>query len=172
MLSFRPTAIGEIVRLAAREPFLIQTLCTHLFGIAVEGEHPSLDFDEVSQAAERMTHESNGHFRDLFWRDIETDQQRLIYLAILEAYDNQSIPGLAGIQSELFAMQVTYDEETLESDLEHLVELEIVERGKSKSQLRSTSDAHYGSSVPLFERWVRQNVDEVDLLVRAAEQLS
>ncbi|MDC0979049.1 ATP-binding protein [Gammaproteobacteria bacterium] len=165
MLGFGPRAVDEIVRVTAREPFLIQTLCTHLFGIAVAEERSSLDIDEVNRAAERMTEESNGHFRDLFWLDLKSDQQRLIYLSILKSHDHQPILGLAGIQSELFAMHVTYDEETLESDLEHLVELELVKCEKLESGTK------YLSSVPLFERWVRQNIDEADLSERAAEQM-
>jgi type I restriction enzyme M protein len=167
LLDYQPKATEEIVRLAGHQPFLIQTLCSRVFSTAVEDENVSVGLNQVTRAANRMA-QDNEHFRNLFDREIKTDQQRLILMLILSNLDGDSRTlNRHDIESMLFADHVPYDEEKLDDDIEFLIELEIIEDiGQDGEGLPS-----YKPSVPFFGIWVDQNRDQEEISQRVRDEV-
>jgi hypothetical protein len=163
-LNYQTRAVEEIVRLCGSQPFLIQTLCSRIFSGAMETQNPNVDNTRVDAAAERMATD-NEHFRNLFYREISSDLQRIIFMLILKRSEADGARLNRGdLETALYESRVPYIEEKLDDEIDHLVGLEIIREQESPTG----EMAGYEPLVPLFGIWINQNVD-YDELVRALE---
>lgn len=161
-LRYLPQACERLVDLCARQPFLIQSLCTRVFERARTGER-TITVEAVNEAAKEMV-TNNEHFRTL-WDYAQTHRRRLI-LALCEASsDGPDAITLEFLLAKMELANVYIEHEShLGDDLEYLRELELIELDKS---YRGGS---YRISVPLLGMWIRQSIDLNDVTTRAREE--
>ena len=162
-LRYLPQACERLVELCACHPFLIQSLCSRVFERALKGDDRAITRDVVEQAATEMVRD-NEHFRTL-WDQAGTERRRLLLALcdrLAEGPDAVSL-GLLGVKLDEIKVPIRGAKE-LADDIAELRELELLEFDDSYR------GGTYRLCVPLMAKWLQQNVDFDDLVVRASEE--
>jgi type I restriction enzyme M protein len=162
-LLYLPEARDRIVELCARQPFLVQSLCNHVFENAVRTSDRTITPSHIEKAIEEMAGD-NEHFQTL-WGYAGKERRRVI-LALCE----QLAEGDDPVNLEL--LEVKFEElgipiprrVGLGADLEFLRELELIELDSSDRQ------GAYTLAIPLMAEWIRRNVDFADLQRKAVKE--
>lgn len=151
-LLFSPAAVDRICEMAARQPYLIQSLCHQVFTLSVERGDQAVTPEMVEEAAQRFA-ESSIYFRDVFRTYIRSARQR--YLAFLiELSTKGPDPVTFGLLfAKLEDAGLPYKRPALTRDLEALRELEVV------AFEETTFGVSYRINVPLFSLWLHENED-------------
>jgi type I restriction enzyme M protein len=161
-LVFTDTARDRIVELCARQPFLIQLLCNHIFEAAAESSQRAVSEAAVADAASAMAMDCE-QFETL-WRDFIGSERRKYILGRCVAL--QSLPDpitLRLLEVKLEEARIVVPrKQDLGDDLAHLRELELL--------TMDDQGAAYRIAIPLMVDWIRKNHDLEDLRRRAAEE--
>ena len=162
-LAYLPQARDRLVKLCARHPFLIQSLCNRVFEQAAATGASTVTVDAVQQAATEMVRD-NEHFRTLW--DYTGSARRGLLLALCDRLqDGPDAVNLDLFEVELRKLGVPLRRvRELADDVMELRELELLDF--DDSYRRGT----YRLAVPLMAHWLRMNVDFDDLVVRAREE--
>ena len=163
ILSYSSEAVNYTVDLTARQPFLLQCLCSRIFDIAERKNIRSITADVVTQAAEALV-PNNEHFA-FSWDYVGSDRRRLILAILNEAYG--AIPsrsGLGDIQEMLGKYGIEIDDESLIQDMEILRELELVRL------VKETGGGRYEIAGPLLGMWITNQQDIKALISRASSE--
>ncbi len=150
-LSFVDEARDYIVELCAGQPFLIQTLCNHIFESAAETGQRTITVGMVNDNAVIMAGD-NEHFTTLWQHHVGSERRKYI-LCLFEKLSNtpDSITlSLLDIKLEEAGV-IMQKKQQLGDDLEHLRELDLVKMDDNGSE--------YHLAIPLMEIWIRQNID-------------
>ena len=159
-LRMQSSATDRIVALCARRPFLIQSLCQHVFELCAERDLRVVSADLVDEAAERQVRD-NEHFRHL-WDESGSARKRFILFLLDELQDGPDRVTFSLLEDRLEEHGLRRHH--LGRDLEDLIELELVARDES------WLETQYRLEVPLFARWIRANEDATIHLSRAREE--
>ena len=162
-LAYLPQARDRLVKLCARHPFLIQSLCNRVFEQAAATGASTVTVDSVQQAATEMVRD-NEHFRTLW--DYTGSARRGLLLALCDRLkDEPDAVNLDLFKEELRKREVPIRRvRDLADDLTELRELELLDFDESYR------GGTYRLAVPLMAQWLRMNVDFDDLVVRAREE--
>ena len=162
-LDYLPQARDRIVKLCARHPFLIQSLCNRVFEHAASDGGRTITLGIVEQAATEMV-EENEHFRTLW--DYAGSARRRLLLELCDRLAEGSDPvNLDLLEMKLSENRVPFSEASdLADDIQELRELELIELNEGYSR------RGYRLAVPLMAKWLRKNVDFEDLLVRCRQE--
>lgn len=161
-LDYTREACDHIVSVTDCHPFLLQSICSHIFDLASSSDIRTISRQEVAKAIDAMV-TNNEHFATIWGEYIRTARQRLI-VAICGRYSDGPDPITLGfIGSTLESLRVHVPKETqLQDDMKELKELEVIEY---------TTDGRspeYRISIPLLTKWLEQHIS-FDEIVRAAK---
>ena len=159
-LRVQPGATEAIVALCARRPFLIQSLCQHVFELCAGQDLRVVSADLVDEAAERQVRD-NEHFRHL-WDEAGSARKRFLLFLLDKLQDGPDRVTFSLLEDRLEEHGLRRHQ--LGRDLEDLIELELVARDES------WLETQYRLEVPLFARWIRANEDATIHLSRAREE--
>ena len=156
-------ARDHLIELCARHPFLLQSLCNHVFEAAAR-EHVRTVTVPFLEAAASALIRDNEHFHTL-WNYAGSERRRFI-LALIERHPLEGEPisfdRIAGSLEEA-GIHVPR-RERLGDDVDWLCDLELVSREAGDSF------SYYQLAVPLFGKWIRACIDFDDLTRRAVKE--
>ena len=162
-LRYLPQACERLVELCACHPFLIQSLCSRVFDRALKGNDRAITRDIVEHAATEMVRD-NEHFRTL-WDQAGTERRRLLLALCDRLAEGPDAVSLGLLEVKLHEIRVPIrGAKELADDIAELRELELLEFDDSYR------GGTYRLCVPLMAKWLQQNVDFDDLVVRAREE--
>jgi type I restriction enzyme M protein len=156
-------ARDHLIALCARHPFLLQSLCNHVFEASARDSVRTITVPFVEEAASALISD-NEHFHTL-WGYARTERRRYI-LAIIERHPLDAEP----ISFDLIAAALEEAginlprRERLGDDMDWLCDLELVSREAGESF------SYYRLAVPLFGKWIRACIDFDDLKRRAVDE--
>jgi type I restriction enzyme M protein len=150
-LIYSREAVERTISLAARQPYLIQNLCTRIFDMAARLKTRSVTLDLVEKAGDVLV-EDNEHFPEL-WRSAKSDRRRFLLALCHRESDNPDPLRLGMIQEKLSGHGIEVDDETLITDLEFLRELELV------NLVNDSSGGQYALTIPLMGMWIAKHQD-------------
>jgi len=156
-------ARDHLIALCARHPFLLQSLCNHVFEAAARDDVRIITVPFVDAAAAALIRD-NEHFGTL-WEYAGTERRRYI-LALIERHPGDAEPiSFDGIASCLEEAGIRLPRrEQLGDDLNWICDLEFVSREANPSS------AYYRLTVPLFGKWIHTCIDLNDLRLRAVAE--
>jgi type I restriction enzyme M protein len=161
-LTFSNEAVTRAVKLVACQPFLLQCLCSRIFELAAQLKQRSIMIDLVDRAADVLVAD-NEHFASL-WDYAATDRRRLILAVCKREAAGPDALRLGVLEERLTRLGVEVDESRLESDLEDLRELEVLDKGDE------ASGGAYTLTIPLMGQWIDRQQDFDILVSRARSQ--
>jgi len=156
-LTFSDEAIDRIIKLTARQPYLIQCLCNRIFDFASQAKTRSITLAVVEDVATALVRD-NEHFASL-WdyaaRGPKTGRCRrqLILLQCALALKRGTHLSFGTLREQLAQVGADSEEADLDADLAYLRELDLVE---FSGQI---GDGQYGLAIPLMARWIEQQQD-------------
>jgi len=162
-IRYLPQARDWLVKLCARHPFLIQSLCSRVFDQAAAGSERIITGDLVDRAATEMVRD-NEHFRTL-WDYAGSERRRLI-LALSDRMEDAPDAfnrDLISTKFEEYRVPVG-DDKALVDDITELRELELLEIDESYR------GGTYRLAIPLMAEWLRMNVVFDDLVEGARQE--
>lgn len=157
ILSYSSEAVDRILELTARQPFLIQSLCKKIFEYADKTKTRSITLGVIDKAAAIFV-SRNEHFAEL-WSEAGKGpktgsyrRQSILVLCAMSFKQGTHISfGTLGEQLAQSGIEVT--DEVLDSDLDYLRELELVDLAGE------IGDGHYRLTIPLMADWIEQHKD-------------
>jgi type I restriction enzyme M protein len=162
-LRYVAPAIDKIVSDCARQPFLIQSLCSRIFEKCAQSSDRTVTPSLVKSAEDEMVRD-NEHFRSL-WDDAQTGRRRFI-LCLCDSHDGGPDPVTAQfLVAKLEENGICIgNRNSISDDLEFLLELDLLELG------RTDGKPVYRFGVPLFSQWLRKHIDEEDVMQQATKE--
>lgn len=161
-LAFSGEAVTRAINLVARQPYLLQCLCSRIFERAVTTRTRSITSSFVEQAADDFV-QDNEHFAYL-WDYVEYDRRRLILCICHHGIDGPDPLRIGVIEDRLQQLGVETITDVIAKDLEFLQELEIVSR--EGDALTGT----YALAIPLMGVWIDRHKDVDVVAVRARDE--
>lgn len=158
-LVYAPEAVKQAILLTTCQPYLLQCLCSRIFDMAVQLKTRSITFDFVEKAAKALVID-NEHFASL-WDYINSDRRRFILALCHNQEFAKEVFNLGRLQELLYSHGINVDDETLITDLELLIELELLELHKEQG------GEQYAPAVPLMGDWINHQQDFSALKKRA-----
>jgi type I restriction-modification system DNA methylase subunit len=162
-LVFANDAVEKLCSLTARQPFLIQHLCSRIFDLADRENNSSITLDVINRAAS-LSIENNDHFPTL-WGYAGSDRRRFLLALSQKESKNPGSLRLGIIHQMLLSYNIDVRDEQLSKDLENLQDLELIKL-VSKGQ-----DARYELAVPLMGDWIDSHQDFEVLKIRAINDM-
>lgn len=156
-LIFSDEAVEQIIKLAARQPYLIQCLCNRIFDFASQAKTRSVTLAVVEDAATALVRD-NEHFASL-WdyaaRGPKTGgcRRQLILLQCALAFKRGAPLSFGTLREQLAQVGAEAEEADLDADLAYLRELDLVEFSGE------IGDGQYGLAIPLMAQWIEQQQD-------------
>ena len=156
-LTFSQEAIGRVIEITARQPYLMQCLCNRIFEYAVQTKSRSITLSVVNDAALRLVRD-NEHFASLWdyaGLGPETGRHRrqLILLRCALSFKQSTHIGFGTMHEQLAHFGVDVDDQALDADLAYLRELELIEFSGE------LGDGEYRLAIPLMADWIEQQQD-------------
>ncbi len=162
-LTYSDTAIELCLLLTARQPYLIQCLCSRIYDAAMISGERIITFDTAANASREFL-KDNEHFATL-WDFAEFDRRRLVLFLLARkwrsgqgftsqsfkaAFEGGDLGGFSfdGIRNELEALGISVLDDVLERDLDELRELELIDVSKHSESLI------YKLAVPMMGWWM------------------
>lgn len=144
-------ARDHIVELCAGQPFLIQTLCNHIFEEAAGSGDRTVTLRIVKDAAKAMAH-SNEHFATLWNLYVDSERRKFILALCLQLEESPDPLNIRLLEIKLEeAGIIVRNQQQLIDDLDHLRELELLSM--------DSGGAAYHLTIPLMGEWIRHNID-------------
>jgi type I restriction enzyme M protein len=151
-LVFSLAAVDRICELAARQPYLIQSLCHQVFTLSNERGDHAVAPEMVEEAAQRFA-ESSIYFRDVFRTYIRSARQRYLAFLIDHCAKGPDRVTFELLFTKLEDAGLPYTRMALKQDLEELRELEVA------AIEETVFGVSYRINVPLFSLWLHENED-------------
>jgi type I restriction enzyme M protein len=151
-LVYSPAAVDRICELAARQPYLIQSLCHQVFTLSTERGDHAVAPEMVEEAAQRFA-ESSIYFRDVFRTYIRSARQRSLAFLIDNCAKGPDRVTFELLFTKLEEAGLPYTRMALKQDLEELRELEVA------AIEETVFGVSYRINVPLFSLWLHENED-------------
>ena len=152
-LKFSTAACDKIVADCARQPYILQLLCTRIFDHALHDGRRLIDVQAV-EAAERDMVTDSEHFRAL-WLYASHDRRRLLLALILRLQRGAERVSVDLLDARLREAGLhSLADKQVDEDLAFLMELDLVE------MITTLAGKAYRIGVPLMGQWIEQNVDE------------
>jgi type I restriction enzyme M protein len=161
-LTYTREAVDHLIRVSARQPFVMQCLCNRVFDLAAELKARTVGLDLVERACEEII-QGWEHFASL-WDYAGTHRRRFL-LALVHRDSKENDPvTLALLREHLSREGIDVSEASLIEDIEFLRELELLDfDGRSDT---------YGLTIPLMGDWIDAQQDHDSLRTKArAENL-
>jgi type I restriction enzyme M protein len=162
LLVFSDEAVTRAITLVARQPYLLQCLCSRIFEIAARLKQRSVTVDFVDRAAAALVTD-NEHFATL-WDYAASDRRRLILAICHREAAGPDLMRLGVLVERLSGFGLDLDESQLIEDLEFLRELEVLEKDDE------ASGSAYALAIPLMGVWIDRQQDFEILIARARTQ--
>ncbi|MCY1043852.1 restriction endonuclease subunit S [Corallococcus sp. bb12-1] len=150
-LEFTTDTLQLIAQLTARQPYLVQSLCAHIFELAKRHSWRIIRVPEVNEAAAQLVHD-NEHFHVL-WTYAESERRRYILWLCHRLTDEPHRVNAALLTQRLEEAGLIIPVDMVDDDLKFLIELEILALNNT------TLGPQYEVAVPLMRRWMNKNVD-------------
>ena len=156
-LVFSEQAIERVIMITARHPYLIQCLCNRVFEYAVQKKSASISASIVNEAARELVRD-NEHFASLWdyaaqGPDHGRYRRQLILFMCAQNFKKETQSRFGALQEQLSQFGVEVDDESLDSDLSYLRELELVDL------TGEIGDGGYRLAIPLMADWIEQQQD-------------
>jgi len=156
-LTYSNEAIDRVVEVTARHPYLMQCLCNRVFDNAVQTRSRSITLGAINDAAASLVRD-NEHFASLWdyaGQGPATGRQRrqLILLICALGFKQGSHLSFGALREQLAQAGVEVAEKALDSDLDYLRELELIDYSGE------IDDGHYRLTIPLMADWIEQQQD-------------
>jgi type I restriction enzyme M protein len=166
VLTYTDEARDLIVRLAACQPFMIQSLCNYVFEDCVNTGDRIVTVEVVDRSSSELVVE-NEHLASL-WDFAGTDTARLVLHTVADLGNGPDVADIATVESNLALQGAELEEELLERTLVMLEEKEFLIRERNTNGDKGHT---YTVALPLFATWILRykNFDEV--LRRAIREL-
>jgi len=158
-LTYAQEAVNRAIHLTARQPFILQCLCSRIFDMAAQLKTRAITLDLVNKAAEALIVD-NEHFATL-WGYAQTHRRRLILMLIHREGPGPDPLRLGVIQERLYSYGIEVDDESLIADIEFLRELELIDL------IKDTTEGRYNLTIPLMGYWIDKQQD-LAVVVRKA----
>jgi type I restriction enzyme M protein len=161
-LVFPPTIVEHIVDLCARQPYLLQQLCSRIFDACARSQQRTVTLEMVDEAGTELVHGME-HFA-AFWDFVGDDRGRFILCILHRLTINDEIVSvtLPMIEDELEQSNIhATREELIGDELKKLIELELV---------AMENEGQYRLAVPLLSLWISRNIDYEDQRERAQRE--
>jgi type I restriction enzyme M protein len=153
-------AINYSKLITARQPFLLQCLCSRIFDIGVNLKTSSINLDIVKQAGKILI-EDNEHFASL-WKYAGSELKRYILILLHSKDDKTSLLGLEEIQELMLVDGFEISIDNLKEALDFLLELELV-----NLETDDLNNGFYSLSIPLMGQWIHKQQDLSVVLQKA-----
>ncbi len=166
-ISFSTSATKLACQISARQPYLLQCLCNRIFDIAATTDVRSITVVHVQEAAAKLVRD-NEHFASL-WDYTEFERRRFLLYLLHREESGPDQMRLPVIEEKLRQLGIELHPEVLMSDLEYLIELELVDLHGEES------GAYYTLTIPMMGDWLDGQHDFNMVLQRAraeAEDIS
>lgn len=156
-LTFSDEAVESIIKLTARQPYLIQCLCNRIFDLASQAKRRSVTLAAVEDAAAALVRD-NEHFASL-WdyaaRGPKTGgcRRQLILLQCAIALNRGVQLSFGTLRERLSQLGVGAEEGDLDADLAYLRELDLI------AFSGEIGDGQYALAIPLMAQWIGQRED-------------
>lgn len=156
-LTFSDEAVERIIKLTARQPYLIQCLCNRIYDFASQAKTRSVTLAVVEDASTALVRD-NEHFASL-WdyaaRGPKTGgcRRQLILLHCALALKRDAHLGFGTLREQIAQVGVETETLDLDADLAYLRELDLVELSGQ------IGDGQYGLAIPLMAQWIEQQQD-------------
>jgi type I restriction enzyme M protein len=156
-LTFSDEAVEQIIKLTARQPYLIQCLCNRIFDFASQAKTRSVTLAVVEDAATALVRD-NEHFASL-WdyaaRGPKTGgcRRQLILLQCALALKRDTHLSFGTLREQLAQVGAEAMESDLDADLSYLRELDLIEFSGE------IGDGQYELVIPLMAQWIEQQQD-------------
>jgi len=156
-LTFSDEAVDQIIKLAARQAYLIQCLCNRIFDFASQTKTRSVTLAVVEDAATALVRD-NEHFASL-WdyaaRGPKTGgcRRQLVLLQCALAFKRGAHLSFGTLREQLVQVGAEAEAADLDADLAYLRELDLVEFSGE------IGDSQYGLAIPLMAQWIEQQQD-------------
>ena len=162
-LEYLPHARDRVVELTSRHPFLVQSLCNQVFDRAAVTGRRTVTPDDVQEAATEMVRD-NEHFRTL-WGYAGSERRRLLLALCDQLSKGPDAVNLDLLELKLDELGVhVHRRRELPDDIAELRELELIDF------VDSPRGGAYRLSLPLMAKWLQENVDFRDVVVRAQQE--
>ena len=162
-LEYLPHARDRVVELTSRHPFLVQSLCNQVFERAAVTGRRTVTPDVVEEAATEMVRD-NEHFRTL-WGYAGSERRRLLLALCDRLAKGPDAVNLDLLDLKLDELGVrVHRRRELPDDIAELRELELIDL------VDSPRGGAYRLSLPLMAKWLQENVDFRDVVVRAQQE--
>jgi type I restriction enzyme M protein len=151
-LVYSIAASQRIVTLCARQPLLIQSICSRIFETCQETGERNITVEMVDKVAEQKA-EDNEHFETL-WDHIHSNRQRCLAFIVDELAEQSGSLTYSVIFDATERHGVQYrGAKDFERDLEDLLDLEVLGAvGERRAKI-------YRIEVPLFSMWLKRTKD-------------
>jgi type I restriction enzyme M protein len=164
-LTFSDEAVDQIIKLSARQPYLIQCLCNRIFDFASQARARSVTLAVVEAAAKALVRD-NEHFASL-WdyaaQGPETGgfRRQLILLQFALAFKRGVHLSFGTLLEQLTQVGAEPNEADLDVDLVYLRELDLIEF------IGQMGDSQYKLAIPLMAQWIEEQQDTEVVTSRA-----
>ncbi len=156
-LTFSQEAIGRVIEITARQPYLMQCLCNRVFDYAVQTKSRSITVSVVNDAALGLVRD-NEHFASLWdyaglGPEIGRNRRQWILLLCALSFKQRTQISFGTLHEHLTQSGVDIDDQALDADLSYLRELELIEFSGE------IGDGEYRLAIPLMADWIEQQQD-------------
>jgi type I restriction enzyme M protein len=156
-LTFSDEAVEQIIRLTARQPYLIQCLCNRIYEFASQAKTRSVTLSVVEDAATALVRD-NEHFASLWDYAARGPKaggcrRQLILLQCASALKREVHLSFGTLREQLAQVGAEAEEVNLDADLAYLRELDLVEFSGE------IGDGQYELAIPLMAQWIEQQQD-------------
>lgn len=156
-LTFSNEAVEQIIKLTARQPYLIQCLCNRIYDFASQAKSRSVTLAVVEDASTALVRNYE-HFASL-WdyaaRGPKTGgcRRQLILLQCALALKHDAHLSFGTLREKIAQLGAEVEAADLDADLAYLLELELLTFGGQ------IGDGQYELAIPLMAQWIEQQQD-------------
>lgn len=167
-IAFSNEAVGLILELTARQAYLIQKVCNHIFDYAATKSIHSIKSDDVLHVSSELV-KGDEHFASLWdyakLGPVTGGFRRQAILCILtKNFKDETLCTFGMLQEELSQKGINATDEFLDSDLSYLRELELI---KFCGEI---GVGHYRLEIPLMAEWINIHEDEEIIIKNAVNE--
>ena len=155
-LQYDATAVKEIQRLAADQPYFLHLLCGYLVDHCNTIQHGYVTRDDVNTVLDRVVETCHNHFMWM-WNQCSAEGQLLLSAMAEAEGDEGRLLSLKDIEDVYRYFALPYERERVLQALENLMMEEIVE-GVVAGEVTEVASAHMLCHIPaaLARLWLRK----------------
>jgi len=167
-IAFSNEAVALILELTARQAYLIQKVCNRIFDYAATKGIHSIKSEDVHHIASELV-KADEHFASLWdYAKLGPEtgrfrRQALLYI-LTKNFKNETLCTFGMLQEELSQNGISTCDESLDSDISYLRELELIKL------CGGIGVGHYRLEIPLMAEWIKIHEDEEIVIKNAANE--